>query len=53
MTKTVFRVTWVTENGSGSLGPFDGPDEAAREAQALLRADFRRVVTITPHEVAA
>lgn len=46
---TAWWVVWTSETESGTVGPFDGPDEAAREAQTLLRAHHLAVVTIAPH----
>ncbi len=52
-TKTSYRVLWTAHNDTGEYGPYDGVDEAARQAQNLLRKHPDCVVTITPHEVAA
>ncbi len=49
--KAVLYVTWMMENGSGRIGPFDSNDDAAREAQTVLRSHRfgTVVVTISPH----
>ncbi len=49
--KAVLWVVWTMENGSGRMGPFDSNDDAAREAQTILRSHRfgTVVVTISPH----